>query len=764
MSKLYLNGFRIRFSSDEFTGYVRAMADNKELKPLRNQLKGSWFLHWQEGVCYGLPKAASPATEFGETKTLRCAENLKLLAARIHDVLPEKFPDYEAFRRRPFTFRGKKGEMVEAIRGKLAGLPQVMNGFKIHPKFELDARLIELREGVLEVGLFLVVSTNWLITASLDELVAAGVNIQGLYVVRRNPEPEQRRLVGRIRQLSGLQVLLSESFDGTDSICADDVMLEGSRASFSQCLKQLLGNRYESFEKERQFQEAACLTGPALDVMVTRMGGYLAKASPITLCSGLQCSVGEQIVIENVDSYKTHLLAPPVDYCFDSARSKRHKYAWQGLDRFGPFSRDTFGKKSPRILVVFPDSVQGTVERFLRYFRDGVNLEQGNSAFSGGFAKTFGLVNPEFVFCRVPWLAKPTGKPSHVYRKAVEDFLSANGSFDAAIVVVLNEHEKLPDTDNPYLHSKAVLLMAGIPVQDVRVSTISQAEINLQYSLQNIAVALYAKLNGIPWTVDHDLSIADELVIGVGTCELLESRFVEKQRFIGITTVFRGDGNYLLSNLSSECSYQDYPAVLEKSTVQILEEIKRRNGWQKGDTVRVVVHSFKPLKNVEVGQIMRKCVESVGNEQNIEFAFLTVTQEHSFLILDKEQRGIAVRNKHGAFKATYVPMRGLISQLGSFTRLLCTNGPELIKRETSPLPAPLLVHIHPESTYRSLSSLTEQVLKFTSLSWRSTLPAKLPVTIYYSDLIAGLLSRLKHVPDWSPAMLNVKLRASKWFL
>jgi len=46
-----------------------------------------------------------------------------------------------------------------------------MNGFKIHPKFELDARLIELRDGVLEVGLFLVVSTNWLITASLDELV-----------------------------------------------------------------------------------------------------------------------------------------------------------------------------------------------------------------------------------------------------------------------------------------------------------------------------------------------------------------------------------------------------------------------------------------------------------------------------------------------------------------------------------------------------------------------------------------------------------------
>ena len=115
-------------------------------------------------------------------------------------------------------------------------------------------------------------------------------------------------------------------------------------------------------------------------------------------------------------------------------------------------------------------------------------------------------------------------------------------------------------------------------------------------------------------------------------------------------------------------------------------------------------------------------------------------------------------------KAVFVPQRGVIVQLGSFTRVLCTNGPELIKRPVSPLPAPLLVHIHPESTYRDLASLSEQVLKFTSLSWRSTLPAKLPVTIYYSELIAGLLSRMRGVPDWSPAMLNIKLRASKWFL
>jgi argonaute-like protein implicated in RNA metabolism and viral defense len=353
---------------------------------------------------------------------------------------------------------------------------------------------------------------------------------------------------------------------------------------------------------------------------------------------------------------------------------------------------------------------------------------------------------------------------SAAYRKTVEEHLASDSQFDAAVVVLFDEHARLPDHENPYLQSKAVLLMAGIPVQDVRVSTIGQEASGLQWSLQNISVALYAKLNGTPWTVAQDQTIADELVIGMGTCELLENRFLERQRFVGITTVFRGDGNYLLGNMSSECSYQDYPTVLRDSTIKVLTEIKARNGWRPGETVRIVFHSYKPLKRVEVAEIIKECVNNVGAEQNIEFAFLTIAQDHTFFLLDRQQRGIASKYGKGTSKAVFVPQRGLIVQLGRYTRLLCTNGPELIKRELSPLPAPLLIHIHPDSSFRDLTYLTDQVLKFTSLSWRSTLPAKLPVTVYYSELISSLLARLRQVRDWSPTMLNVKLRASKWFL
>lgn len=326
---------------------------------------------------------------------------------------------------------------------------------------------------------------------------------------------------------------------------------------------------------------------------------------------------------------------------------------------------------------------------------------------------------------------------------------------------LLDHHAKLPDAVNPYLHAKATLLVNGIPVQEARLPTLTARHDALQWSVQNLAVALYAKLGGIPWTVAHDLTVDDELVIGMGTAELSGSRFDERQRFVGITTVFRGDGNYLLSNVSRVCTYAEYPDMLQATTAEVLAELKQRNGWRDGDTVRVVFHAHKPLKGVETAQIVERCVREVGAAQNIEFAFLTVSHDHPFKVLDPSQGG-----KHTKFgpKGRFAPARGTIVQLGRYTRLLSTNGPSQVKRATSPLPAPLLIHLHRESTYRDLQYLTEQALKFTSLTWRSTQPAYTPVTIYYSELIAELLARLQFISGWSPAVLNTKLRYSRWFL
>lgn len=763
-NSIFLNGFKVELSAPTVRAYVQDVMESRELKDIRERLKDSWFLYWRDGKVYALPRLPHPGQQFGKPQDLQCNEHFWFVAARIADVLPEKFPNYNAFRRRPFTFLGRKDELVQRIGENVGGIHPLTKYFKIRPKFELDAKLVELREGELFIGLFMEAGTRWDITAPLPALEEAGVDLHGMYVVRRKPLPGQRRLLGRVARLIGGEVELLESYDEMMSAAVGDVWLEGSRASFARCLKKLLGGKYTAFEEERHRQEANIFTGPALLSLLDRMNGFLRKASPIELGGGLSCSVTERIAVRNSPDYKSVYEAPPVWYCFDSAKTKRTQLPWSGIVEYKPFSRDTFPKKSPKILVLFPDTVQGKVENFLRLFRDGVSVRP-RSHYSGGFAPTFGLVNTQFVLRRIPWLGNGRRAPAQAYREAAEEFLSEGGeSADAAIVVILDEHAQLPDAENPYLRSKAVLLMAGVPVQEIRASTLSQQPGSIQYTLQNISIALYAKMNGTPWTVDHDLTINDELVIGMGMCELSNSRFHSRQRYIGITTVFRGDGNYLLGNLSRECSYDEYPDVLKETTLGILREIKERNGWRPDDTVRAVFHVYKPLRHVEMADIMAECVKAVGRAQNTEFAFLTVSHDHPFAVLDTSQHGIANRYDPDRRKAVYVPERGTIVQLGRYTKLLCATGPRLVKLENAPLPHPLLVHLHPHSTFRSLDYLAEQVLKFTSLSWRSTHPARKPVTIYYSELIADQLARLRNVPDWSPAMLNVKLRASRWFL
>ena len=79
-----------------------------------------------------------------------------------------------------------------------------------------------------------------------------------------------------------------------------------------------------------------------------------------------------------------------MSYCFDPARSKQNPFAWRGLSKYGPFSRDSFAARSPRILVVTPGSVQGTAEAFVRDLRDGMP----DTAYPGGFAATFRIRLP----------------------------------------------------------------------------------------------------------------------------------------------------------------------------------------------------------------------------------------------------------------------------------------------------------------------------------------------------------------------------------
>jgi hypothetical protein len=758
-----LNAFHVSFDQTKFVAYRMENVLPADVDNLKTAHAASWFVYYREGIAWGLPITSAPTMKFGEPVELETASHVGLdfLRARFTDVIPARFESYSPIRTRPFVFLGRRRENNIAAAAFVASQNShaLVEAFEIWPKFELDGRLIEIEDNKLQLAMTVAISSKWSITAPLEDLASAGIDLRGSYVIRRQAVPKQRNLIGRIARLENGVVHLDESFDGVMEVAVGDVRLEGSKSAYRKCLFHLFGKHgYKNFDESREEEEAKWFGGKESFLCSAKLAETAGKKGPIELAPGLYAQIGARVVYPAGDERKSWVQFPAVEYCFDAARTKKSIYPWVGIEKFGPFDQDSFEKRSPKILLVAPDTTMSRVEQCMRDFNEGARV----ASWQKGFAAYFHLVNVRFVACPVGSVGQ-SSNPAKVYRDAIEKHLARESDFDAAVVVIRDAESDIDDSRNPYLHAKALLLSTGIPVQEAKESTILKTGDYVGYTYRNIAVALYAKLNGLPWTVSQTRTFHDELVLGVGLAEVTGSRVGTRQRHMGITTVFRGDGNYLLSSITGECTYEEYPKVLHDSMIETLTEIRKRNGWQKNDRIRIVFHGSKPLKNIEIDAIMADCVQKAAPEQQVDFAFLDVLQEHPFAVFDTFGDGVVLKNNKGT-KGVFVPERGLLVQLGSRTRLLSTVGPQQIKRDVTPLPRPLLIKLHDRSTARDLVYLSEQVLKFTSLTWRSTQPAGKPVTIYYSELIAELLARMRVVPGWSPNMLRTKLLASKWFL
>jgi len=107
----------------EFDVFKQDMADNKQLKPLRETLQDEWFLTWKQGTVYGIPKVTTPGNSFGLPTKLQTDNYLGLavLNARANELLPALVPKYESTRqrhRRGIHFVAQRTELVHEITDK----------------------------------------------------------------------------------------------------------------------------------------------------------------------------------------------------------------------------------------------------------------------------------------------------------------------------------------------------------------------------------------------------------------------------------------------------------------------------------------------------------------------------------------------------------------------------------------------------------------------------------------------------------------------
>jgi len=390
----------------------------------------------------------------------------------------------------------------------------------------------------------------------------------------------------------------------------------------------------------------------------------------------------------------------------------------------------------------------------------------GMSRFARGLVGTYRLNRLPAKFVTVP--LSSNYQVGQQYVDVIRDHLGKERAPDIALVVV-RDQDAFSTHDNPYLATKAFLLAQGIPSQEVRLSIVRENRSRLPYILENIAVAMYAKLGGAPWTIRPTLPLTKEVVVGMAHAQF-GGRYSPLRRFMGITTVFSSDGTYLLAAGSPRCEYEAYPETLAASVRDTLKRLAIEQGWTSGDVVRLVFHAPKPLTGNEIDTIADVAIRALGSGIQFESAFLTIETNHPFKVVDPQAPGreTFVERLDGTMGKALVgecaPRRGMVVDLGRWKRLLCVNGPLLMKREGESIPQPLQITLHRKSTYTDLSALARQVFHFTGLSWRSMLPVTEPVTLLYPHLIADRLARLSGLPEWSDELLDTRLRRSRWFL
>jgi len=236
----------------------------------------------------------------------------------------------------------------------------------------------------------------------------------------------------------------------------------------------------------------------------------------------------------------------------------------------------------------------------------------------------------------------------------------------------------------------------------------------------------------------------------------------QQERFVGITAVFSGDGNYHLSNLSKAVSMDEYETTLLGTLRAAILKVRTDMNWQPKDHVRLVFHAtFKRFSREEV-QSIKGLLSDLG-DYDVEYAFVQVSEKHPYMLFDTQQNG-AYDYQTKRTKGIYAPERGRFLELGNREVLLSLTGPREVKRPEDGTPRPLFLSLHRDSTFTDMTYLTKQVFTFACHSWRTFLPASVPVTIQYSNLIANALGHLSHMDRWNPEVMLGRIGKSRWFL
>jgi hypothetical protein len=324
-----------------------------------------------------------------------------------------------------------------------------------------------------------------------------------------------------------------------------------------------------------------------------------------------------------------------------------------------------------------------------------------------------------------------------IERKLQERDFESEVKYIAVYLTPYDKYEIDKEKRKIYYRVKEILLKRGITSQVIDPRKMEAQGANWVYSLPNIAVAMLAKMDGIPWKLD--VPVKKELIIGVGAFKNLEQNL----QYIGSAFSFTNTGQFNGFEYFMKNEIREFAG-------KVAYEVRKYSSTITNPE-RLIIHFYKTMSEREIDYI-EKAILNLGLSIPIFIVSINKTESEDIIAFDKGWKDL-------------MPKSGTYINIGRNKYLLFNNSrysDDPIKAtEGYHFPVKLKIDCTNKDlleNQNTISELLDQVYQFSRMYWKSIRQQNLPVTIKYPEIIAQMAPYFagEDIPEYG--------KKSLWFL
>ena len=256
------------------------------------------------------------------------------------------------------------------------------------------------------------------------------------------------------------------------------------------------------------------------------------------------------------------------------------------------------------------------------------------------------------------------------------------------------------------------------------------------YTLQNMGVAICAKLGGSPWLLDE--TEKKELIIGIGAFRS------DNHQYIGAAFSFDNTG-----------VFNDYSYFQKSELDELVGAIKMaiiRYSAVNNQPERVIIHYYKKISRKREFKKVEDMLKSLSLDIPVYIITINKTESEDIVLFDEESTYTSYnyQTRQNSVVKSLMPYSGKWVNLGPSKEghryLLCNNtryeNERFSNMDGFPFPIKLTIacpNRNDEIETPVVQQLIDQVYQFSRIYWKSIKQQGLPVTIKYPEMIAEIM-------------------------